>query len=113
PEYKREVRTGLATFGIRYDTLFPDLDGLSREFNYGFITRFLVRSRGIPSDSAQPPSENEKSKKYFFHISGGRIFSTPLGDGVLFFEARFQFLEINGHTRVRVSGRGAKILHGP
>jgi hypothetical protein len=60
PEYKREVRTGLATFGIRYDTLFPDLDGLSREFNYEFITQFLVRSRGIPSDSAQPPSENEK-----------------------------------------------------
>ena len=38
---------------------------------------------------------------------------SPLWDGVLFFEARFQFLQINGNTRVRVSGRGAEILHRP
>lgn len=57
PEYKREIRTGLATLGVRYDTLFPDLEGLSREFNYNFITRFSIRSRGIPSDelSDEPP----------------------------------------------------------
>jgi hypothetical protein len=49
-EYKWELRTGLAILGIRYDTLFPDLDGLSKEFNYGFITRRSTRTRGIPSD---------------------------------------------------------------
>jgi|SRR6266480_1135299 len=50
PEYKPELRKGLATLGVRYDTLFPDLDGLSRQFNYGFITKLTIRSRGIPSD---------------------------------------------------------------
>ena len=39
--------------------------------------------------------------------------SASLGDGVLFFEAGFQFLEINGNTRVGVSRRGAEILHRP
>ena len=39
--------------------------------------------------------------------------STPLGDGVLVFEAGFQFVEVNGNTRVRVSRRGAEILHRP
>src|SRR5438874_9429766 len=53
PEYKREIRSGLTTFGIRYDTLFPDLDGLSRELNYCFITRYSIRTRGIPYD---PPA---------------------------------------------------------
>jgi FRG domain-containing protein len=60
PEYKREIRNGLATFGIRYDTLFPDLEGLSRDFNYGFITRVSIRTRGIPLD---PPTPLEGEKK--------------------------------------------------
>jgi hypothetical protein len=57
PEYKREIRTGLATLGVRYDTLFPDLEGLSSEFNYSFITRFSVRTRGVPSEESpgEPP----------------------------------------------------------
>jgi hypothetical protein len=45
-----EIRTGLAILGLRYDTLFPDLEGLSHEFNYNFINRLSIRSRGIPSD---------------------------------------------------------------
>jgi hypothetical protein len=62
PEYKREIRTGLATLGMRYDTLFPDLEGLSKEFNYGFITRSSIRSRGLPvtelpEDPTPGPSE--------------------------------------------------------
>lgn len=60
PEYKRTIRSGLATFGIRYDTLFPDLDGLSREFNYGFVTRFSFRKRGIPVDPSSPRPQDQK-----------------------------------------------------
>jgi hypothetical protein len=59
PEYKRTIRSGLATLGIRYDTLFPDLDGLSREFNYDFITRFSFRTSGIPLDASPSPPDDE------------------------------------------------------
>jgi FRG domain len=48
PEYKNELRKGLASLGIRYDTLFPDLDGLSRQFNYDFRSRLTIRTQGIP-----------------------------------------------------------------
>ncbi len=50
PEYKNELREGLASLGVRYDTLFPDLDGLSRQFNYGFRGRLTIRTRGIPAE---------------------------------------------------------------
>ena len=57
PEYKNELRKGLASLGIRYDTLFPDLDGLSRQFNYDFRSRLIIRSGGIPVEEypAGPP----------------------------------------------------------
>jgi hypothetical protein len=60
PEYKHEMRKGLAIVGMRYDTLFPDLDGLSREFNYRFITTRTFRSRGIPSDELPPEPPTAK-----------------------------------------------------
>jgi hypothetical protein len=52
PEYKNELRKGLASLGIRYDTLFPDLDGLSRQFNYDFRSRLTIRTRGIPAEES-------------------------------------------------------------
>jgi hypothetical protein len=57
PEYKNELLKGLASFGIRYDTLFPDLDGLSREFNRSLRPILTVRSGGIPldEDTTEPP----------------------------------------------------------
>src|SRR5207248_1493723 len=42
-----------------------------------------------------------------------RISSTPIRDRVLFSEARFRLLDINGNTRVRVARRSAEILHRP
>src|ERR1700686_1926577 len=48
PEYKQELRAALAQLGMRYDTLFPDLDGLSREFNGGMRSTLTIRTRGIP-----------------------------------------------------------------
>jgi hypothetical protein len=63
PEYKPELRKGLATLGVRYDTLFPDLDGLSREFNYGFQTKLTIRSRGIPCDELPPDSPAAEVKR--------------------------------------------------
>lgn len=50
PEYKLGLRTALAQLGMRYDTLFPDLEGLSREFNGGFRSRLTIRTQGIPID---------------------------------------------------------------
>ena len=41
PKFNRTIRSGLSTFGIRYDTLFPDLDGLSRELNTASSRDFL------------------------------------------------------------------------
>ena len=75
PEYKPELRKGLATLGVRYDTLFPDLDGLSRQFNYGFITKLTIRSRGIPSDELpQEPrasADDERVKNERLRGDGG------------------------------------------
>jgi hypothetical protein len=57
PEYKDTIRRGLASLGIRDDTLFPDLDGLSRQFNFNFQSRIQIRTRGIPPEELPPPSD--------------------------------------------------------
>ena len=71
-----------------------------------FIERFLKTNAvtAIPKKIRKLTSKKAK---------GENNESASLGDGVLFFEARFQFLEINGNTRVGVSRRGTEILHGP
>ena len=50
PEYKPGLRAAPAQVGMRYDTLFPDLDGLSREFNNWFRSTLTIRTRGIPKE---------------------------------------------------------------
>jgi hypothetical protein len=48
PEYKPVLRTALAQIGMRYDTLFPDLEGLSRNFNTHMRSTMTIRTHGIP-----------------------------------------------------------------
>jgi hypothetical protein len=57
PEYKDPFLRGLASLGIRYDTLFPDLDGLSRQLNREIRPRLTVRTQGIPveDEKVKPP----------------------------------------------------------
>jgi hypothetical protein len=57
PEAKLEIRRELERLGVSDHTLFPDLDGLSKQINRSMQLRHTIRTTGIPVPIGRPPDQ--------------------------------------------------------